>query len=324
MFLCIRLRNIPKFMLSRRNIRIKIMHLLYAKRQDATLGIKEIKTRYKQSVEQSYNLYLFFLWQLIKITEIAKEDAAKRAAKHLPTEEDKKFTPKFCNNEIVQSIVNNEYLIKELKKRNIPTKVDHDMSRLFYSDFAKTEEYKAYLNKNNEDILSHKEALLTLLKFSLGDESFQEYIDEKYDNWIHDKSLIIGAIKRTLKSLPNNQSFYQEYLPAKETTEEFGEDLLHKSNHFDDDLLQIIKPALKNWEADRVALIDLILLKLALCELIYFPTIPVKVTINEYVDISKIYSTPKSKDFINGILDRLMKKLTKEGNINKQGRGLID
>ena len=105
---------------------------------------------------------------------------------------------------------------------------------------------------------------------------------------------------------------------------EYGEDLLHKVIALDNELLEIIDPMLENWEAERVAVLDMILLKMAVCELMHFETIPTKVTINEYVDISKIYSTPKSKEFINGILDKLMKKLQDEGKINKQGRGLKD
>jgi N utilization substance protein B len=149
-------------------------------------------------------------------------------------------------------------------------------------------------------------------------------MEDKFENWIHDKSLVVGAIKKTIKALPATPNFYEDHLPDDETVKEFGEELLHKVLFFDEELLELVKPALKNWDLNRVAVIDLILIKMALCEMLYFPTIPVKVTINEFIDISKIYSTPKSKDFINGILDRLMKKLTEEGKIVKEGRGLID
>ena len=98
--------------------------------------------------------------------------------------------------------------------------------------------------------------------------------------------------------------------------------MIRKVHENDEEYLEVIEPNLKNWDADRVAALDMILLKMAICELMIFPTIPTKVTLNEFVEIAKVYSTDKSKDFINGILDRMMKKLEKDGKINKQGRGL--
>ena len=143
-------------------------------------------------------------------------------------------------------------------------------------------------------------------------------------HWFVDESLVVGAIKRTLKMLPNvKEKFFEEFLPENEPVYDFGLELLQTVVREDEQLLEIIQPSLQNWDITRVAILDLILLKMAVSELLRFPTIPTKVTLNEYVDISKQYSTEKSKDFINGILDRLMKKLGKEGKIKKEGRGLI-
>jgi N utilization substance protein B len=148
--------------------------------------------------------------------------------------------------------------------------------------------------------------------------------EDRYNNWADDESLVMGAMKKTLKSMPVSGPFYQEHEPSDETVREFGAELLMRTAQEDAALLAEIQPTLKNWDADRVAILDMIMLKMALCELLHFPTIPTKVTLNEFVEISKIYSTDKSKEFINGILDRLMKKLLEEGRIVKEGRGLID
>jgi len=131
-------------------------------------------------------------------------------------------------------------------------------------------------------------------------------------------------MKRSLKAVPEDEEFYNQHRPGDETVVDFGEVLLKKVCLENDALLGLIEPTLKNWDAERVAVIDMILLKMALCELINFPTIPTKVTLNEFVEISKQYSTDKSKDFINGILDRLMKKLNRDGKIMKEGRGLVE
>lgn len=300
------------------------MHLLYAKRLDGALKPEQLKKRYAQRVEQSYDLYLFNLWQLVKITELSREDAAKRASKYLPSEEDKRFSPKLYENPIVQSLVADKDFAKLLKGKKIPARMDKDMGKLFYTEFAKQEDYGKYIKYADGDPAYDRDILLALYRFCAGNETFCEYVEDRFDNWVHDKSLVVGAMKKTIKALPASPFFYKDYLPDDETVKEFGEELLHKALFFDEELLEIIEPALKNWEVARVAVIDLILLKMALCEMLHFPTIPVKVTINEFVDISKVYSTPKSKDFINGILDRLMKKLLEEGKIIKEGRGLID
>jgi N utilization substance protein B len=311
-------------MLSRRNIRIKIMQLQYANRLDETLSYPGMKNRYARNVDESYNLYLFCIWQLVKIAEYTKNDAAKRASKYLPSEEDKRFSPKLYENDLIRSIEESEAFQKMVKSRKISARVNNDMTRLFYTEFLKTDSFKDYLTNESPIEGDHREVLLSLYKFCLANETYNDYIEDKFDNWIHDKSLIVGAMKKTIKSLPSEDDFFKPFVPADKATLEFGEDLLYKSDYFDSELMELVEPALKNWDIARVAIIDLVLIKLALCEMLYFPTIPVKVTINEFVDISKIYSTPKSKDFINGILDRLMKKLTEEGRIQKEGRGLVD
>jgi len=154
---------------------------------------------------------------------------------------------------------------------------------------------------------------------------FNEIIEDQFANWEDDKSLIIGAIKKVLKALPSdNNDFIMEHYPDAETCKEYGEFLLSKTLRDDKSLLDMISPVLQNWDAERVAILDMIMLKMAICEFLYCPTIPTKVTLNEYVELAKNYSTSKSKEFINGILDRLLQELNQTGRIQKEGRGLID
>ncbi|MEO1438126.1 MAG: transcription antitermination factor NusB, partial [Bacteroidota bacterium] len=174
----------------------------------------------------------------------------------------------------------------------------------------------------DKTLLDHREVLLKLYKYLVKHDLFNEQMEDFSPTWQDDKSLVIGTMKKTIKGDAGDTDFFSQYRPDDETVQEFGANLLHKCLIFNDDHLDIIRPKLKNWEADRVASVDMILLKMAICEFMHFPTIPTKVTLNEYVDISKLYSTPKSKEFINGILDKLMKELHQEGKINKEGRGL--
>lgn len=309
-------------MLSRRNVRIKVMQMLYAMSRDGELGLNDMVNLYRVSIQKSYELYLFSLLGLMRIAGYAKQDEAKKMAKLLPTEEDKQFTAKLGENRLMQSLTENEGLQRLFRQYKLTHRIDLDNIRLFYTDFAKTDEYRDYIKQDDDSDENHREILLALYKHLLSSETYNDFLEDNYSNWTDDRSLVAGAIKKTLKALPAEPDFYEEYRPTGETTVDFGEKLLRRACEDDEELLGLIEPTLRNWDADRVAVIDMILLKMALCELMDFPTIPTKVTLNEFVEISKLYSTDKSKDFINGILDRLMKQLNKEGKIQKTGRGL--
>jgi len=310
-------------MLSRRNIRIKVMQMLYSKSRDKQLTYDEALRRYHLNIDSAFDMYLYNLYLLAEIAAVAIQDKARRLAKHLPTDEDKTFTDRFYQNSLLQSLVTNESLQKQLQQRNFAASTDKDNVQKIYIDFAKTEGYKNYLQAEDIDE-SHRQILLKLYKHCTTSELFNEIIEDYSANWTDDKSLVIGTMKKTIKALPTNEDFIDKYRPEKETVVDFGEKMLENVHNKDKELLGHIEPTLKNWDADRVAIMDMILIKMALTELMIFPTIPTKVTLNEFVEIAKVYSTDKSKDFINGILDRLMKKLDAEGKIKKEGRGLKD
>jgi len=309
-------------MLSRRNIRIKIMQLLYASTNDKALKTAEVLKLYDAQIQCSYSLYLFNLATTAQVSEFAKKDKENRITKLLPTEADVNFLPKLALNELTSSISNSKSFKLELTSNEIDLDIEEGTIRSVYSEFTKTEEYKTYQNNKDSKTEDDKAVLLALYKHCLGNELFEDLVDDRFSNWEDDKSLVVGAVKRTIKGLPLEEKTYKQFRPNHETTKEFGYTLLDLVLNKDEELLDIIKPNLKNWDAERVAIIDMILLKMAIAELTNFPSIPTKVTLNEYVEIAKLYSTDKSKDFINGILDRLMKKLDSDGLISKQGRGL--
>lgn len=309
-------------MLSRHNIRVKIMQLLYAQNRDAGLKSNVLETKYFQNVNNTFKLYLFHLLSLIKVAEYVKKVVEINSQKLRPTEKDKQFAPKLFFNPLMESLVNQKDLQQTFKKNNINLDIDLEGIRKLYTGFAATEDYENYLanpSSSNED---HLQILLSLYKYLIGQEYFIESIEDKFINWEDDKSLIIGAMKKTIKALPATSNVADEFLPPDDTVKEFGAELLYKVNHFDSELMEAINPVLTNWKADRLAILDTIMLKMAIVELLHFPTIPTKVTLNEYVDVAKKYSTPKSKEFINGVLDKLMKQFEEEGKIIKEGRGL--
>jgi N utilization substance protein B len=329
-------------MLSRRNVRIKILQVLYAHQKDESPSYQTVLKDYRAAVDRSFELFLFNLCWLLKVAEHAHQDGERRKQKHVPTEEDKQFTPRLYRNELVQLLIFQPWLIREFSKRAIEGRIDPDDERRLYNNFAKTPEYLAYLKLEQPAGDDHLQILLKLYKWLTDDEHFVDLMEMQYPTWPDDESLVIGTMKKVIKAVavpfewlqpvdpayPEKvqlkDAFFDPYKPSAETCTEFGELLLDKVFNEEKQLMEMIRPALDNWDADRVAMIDMILLKMALTELIIFPTIPPKVTLNEYLEIAKLYSTDKSKEFINGILDNLLKKLREEGKIKKEGRGLMD
>ena len=308
-------------MLSRRNIRIKILQLLYSRSIIGDQTDADLIAGYRKMLDASYDLYLLALYLFVEIAEESVTDLEKRQKKHLPSEEDKAFTTRLYHNDLIQCIEENEDLQEVFKQLKFRSSIDKDILRQVYKNYTKEESYLKFATQENAEI-SDLDGLLDLFRFLKKNELFEELLEDKFYAWLDDKSLIVGAMKKTLKSLPDHGAFYRAYLPDEQTTEEFGMHLLLAILQEEEKILEMIKPKLQNWEVDRLATIDMIILKMAIAELIKFPSIPTRATINEYVEIAKNYSTDKSKEFVNGILDSLMKDLTAEGVIIKSGRGL--
>ncbi len=310
-------------MLSRRSVRVKAMQLLYALDRDEALKGREVLKSYDDKIEHSYELFLFNLFIIEQVTQFSSNDLKKRRAKHLPSDYDKLFTDKLYSNDLIQDMVSNRDLQKKYKSLKFEECYNKEYTQKIYEEFAKKEEYKSFITEDNskEDTL---EILLELYRFCRQHEYFNEMLEDVYYNWYDDKSLVVGAVKKYLKELPTeNKKLFAEFLPEDETVQEFGKTLLRNTINQKDELMEHIIPVLENWDHERLAIVDTLLLQLAVCEMLNFPTIPAKVSLNEYVELGKQYSTIKSKEFINGVLDKLMKDLESQGKMNKEGRGLI-
>ena len=311
-------------MLSRRSVRVKVMQFLYAMDRDVDLNASVVNKRYADRIDTSFELLLFNIFILREITRLYIDDKRKRKAKHLPTELDKIFTAKLFKNEVVQFLVNDKYLNGKVDKYGFANKLDKDYFKKLYTEFSATEPYADFLRQEEVNRENSIEILLELFRFCRQSEFYNDVIEDHYSAWIDDKSLVIGATKKILKALPSEEKdVLGTYYPDDETVKDYGAELLARTIQEKDVLEDIIKPMLKNWDHERLAVIDTILLNMAVCEFLFFESIPTKVTLNEFVDISKEYSTPKSKEFINGVLDQVLKQLESEGKIKKKGRGLI-
>ena len=303
-------------MLSRRSIRVKAMQVLFAKNRDEALDLPKALKLYWASIDQTFEMFLLNLYMLIEVAKGSLEDELTRKSKYLPKADDKQFQAKLFRNDIMSFLVNNKKLNQKFEALDFKNTVDNDMVQKIYSYFSKEEQYINYWNSNttlDDDI----EMLLELYRFCRANEFFNEMMEDHYYMWSNEKSIVIGTVKKVIKDKSLEDSFYLEYYPDKETTKEFGEALLIKTDESEESLNKMIVPNLQNWDKDRVTILDMILIKMAITEFLNFDTIPPKVTLNEYVELSKTYSTEKSKEFVNGVLDKILKELEEEGRINK-------
>jgi len=274
-------------MLSRRNVRIKVMQLLFALNRDEELNFEEANSKYWEGIDSTYRLYIFCFYNLLQITKIANHDHEKRKAKHLPSDADKNFLPKLCDNEIISSALNNKSLQAIFKKENCEEKSNKEYHEKIYYEFLKEEGYQNFLSKECS-LEELRETLLELFRFCRKSEFFNEMLEDHYPNWLDDKSVVIGAVKKSLKALPeDNPSFFNSHRPDDETVKEFGEALLQATYEGSAGFREILKPILENWDHERLAVLDTILIDMALSEFLSFKTIPTKVTLNEYVEIAK-------------------------------------
>jgi len=300
-------------MLSRRNVRIKIMQVLYAAQRQELASPRAHDSLLLGLVRNSYQLYLQNLLMIQRICEYAKHDLATRNAKLRPTAQDKTFKAILANNLAIRSLSENEELSKTFDRYGVRSMIDADQIQSLYREFIQTTEFKNYLSEGDMGKEPTVTLLLALYKWLQGHELFLNMVEDHFPLWKEDKSLVVGAMKKTIKAMPLEQDFYKAYEEHGESIVEFGQPLLKFVVEANDNLLERIKAHLQNWDADRVAIIDMILIKMAMGEFLQFPKIAPEVTMNEYVDISKVYSTDKSREFVNGMLDNLLKALRKDG-----------
>ncbi len=301
-------------MISRRNIRIKALQSLYAYEEDTSLTFAEAKTFYRKLIMDTFHTYLYALYALVKFCELSVEDAEKRKKKYLPTEADKNFQPILYENIYLQSIAENENFLKKCELEKFDEILNLDILRRLYKAYSSKETYKNYLNRTGYTRDVHIDILHNALRFLKEHESFNEMMEDGYAAWMDDKSLVLGAMKRTLKSLPAEESFFMDFYPNKRESRALGEELMNVVRSKKREIEAIINDILENWDIKRLAIVDLLILKLAIVEMKYFDNIPLSVSVNEYVELAKLYSTEKSRSFINGILHRMLSMLKdKEG-----------
>ncbi len=264
--------------------------------------------------DQTRSLFIYLTWFLTEVTRYAETDAHNKASKHLPTAEDLNVNTKIAGNELLWKMLEDAALKEQFATEKPERIADKELIRKIYLELTETPEYKAYIAKGLREKTEEKKIIEFILNdLMLANDLFTGHIEENFSNWDDDGEMVVQLLVGYLAK-PGSYNFKQMLSPDKD---QFAKGLLDTVLEKDEHLQSLIIPKLKNWDPERIALLDMILMKMGLVEFLYFETIPPKVTINEYIDLAKEYSTQQSGQFVNGILDNIHKELVQQGKMQK-------
>ena len=302
-------------MISRRNIRVKVMQTLYSlETQDSQISSPDAVKLLKKHFDQSRGLLVYMAHFITEVARYSETDARNKASKYIPSAKDLTINTKIAGNELLWKIVDHPSYIQALKEDKPHLTNDPELTKRIYTELAASERYHQYISKEARDKKDEKEILdFILTDLMLPNETFTSFVEEKFPNWDDDAEML-QTLLSTLLSKPATFNF-QEVISTEKW--DFAKDLLKTTIDKKEVAFDYIKPKLKNWDPERIAILDMLLMRMGVCEFLFFETIPPKVTINEYIDLAKEYSTQQSGQFINGILDNIHKDLVKDDKMHK-------
>ncbi len=302
-------------MISRRNIRVKVMQLLYIiETIDDPKAVKNPVNELQKQFDKSRELFVYLIYFLTEVARYAETDAKHRASKNITTHDDLNVNIKLAGNELLWQILESDSYKKALDTDKPQLQIDKELLRKIYNDLVASNEYQIYVLEQSRDKKKEKNILQFIFtNLMLPNEAFETHVEELFANWDDDGEMMDQLV---LNYLQKPAAYNLQQIISNEKWV-FAKTLLTTVIDKKEYVLDLIKPKLKNWDADRIAILDMILMHMGVCELLYFETIPTKVSINEYIDLAKDYSTPQSGQFVNGILDNIHKELMLEGKIQK-------
>ncbi len=314
-------------MLNRRHIRVKVMQTMYAFKGGESDDFSKDQRFLLFSIDNMYNLYLLLISLLIEIQKRAENDLERKQKKHLATSEDKNPNRKFVNNQLLHVLKDNLQLKDRLEAYKITNwDLDSEYVDVLFKAILSSDLYADYMKNKVSDFKEDKDFIVDIFKEIIApNDKLYEYIEDKNLTWLDDLPTVNTTILKLLRKAKQTspESHFTPKLYKDTEDKQFAIELFKKTLLNRTAINKEIENKTQNWDSDRIANIDFALLQMAICELQSFPSIPVKVTINECLEIAKEYSTPKSSIFINGILDKLVKEYEADGKLNKIGRGLL-
>lgn len=313
-------------MISRRIIRTKALQVLYAYYASEERSIINSEKELFFCIHKTYDLYHYLLLLVIELADYAESRMEIKRNKLQPTAEELNPNTKFISNLFIQQLRDNRQLKAYIEQKKLTWANHPELIKELYLILTESDIYQAYMASTTRSYLDDRKFAEKIFNniFLVSEELYQ-VLEEQSIYWNDDIEFVISVIGKTMKKFNETSDSDVSLMPLfkDEDDREFAKELFRKSIVNHDELQQLIKVHSNNWDVERIAFMDILIMQLAISEFLYFPSIPTKVTMNEYIELSKYYSTEKSRNFINGILDKTLKDLKKEGKINKTGRGLV-
>ena len=313
-------------MITRILLRIKILQIVFSYYYSSGKTLDQAEKELLFSINKFYDLYHQLLRFVIDLRKYAEHRIDLAASKKAPTYDDLHPNKKFVENKIIKQLEHNEALNRYLTTKKIGWSNEQDFIKKFYNHLIETEIYQNYMKSEEKSYKEDKDFLNQIYTELLPESDLLfQLLEEQSIYWNDEIELVISYIVQTIDSFEKEKPGGGELLPLfrKDEDKDYAKNLLRKTVLTFDEYDDLIKEHSKNWDLERIAFMDIIIMKMAITEMLKFPSIPVKVTLDEYIEIAKYYSTEKSNVFINGILDKIIEQLRKENKIQKQGRGLI-
>ena len=313
-------------MLSRRLLRIKVIKSLYAhfKSESDSLIVSEKNLQF--SIDKTYQLYHLLLYLIVNVQRYAEHRIDLGRKKMLPTKEDLNPNLKFVDNRVVAQIANDNKLLDYLTVQKLGWENSPELIKKIYNNLVEKDYFKAYMNNGKNDYADDQGFVTDFFVNELEDlEALEEVLEEQSIFWSDDIGFALVMVVRTVQDMRAKQENVP-LLPKfrQEEDSRFSIELIRKALVNNREYFAYIDTHTQNWDLERIAYMDRIIMLVTIAELTNFPTIPVKVTLDEYIEIAKYYSTPASSTFINGVLDKIVEALKKEDKLRKEGRGLVD
>lgn len=319
-------------MINRRFLRVKVLQAVYAYQESGEDFVENGIKHLIDSIEKLRDLFVWQLSFLVETKRFAENRIEENKHKNFPTADDLNPNMRYVENRVLVALENNKDFRKEEERLKINWADHQDIVRGYYNKMRETEEYKQYMSDSVDNFDRDKKFIVKMINEYFADlEVLQDFYEEKSIFFVDDYHLVSSMLVKFFTEIKANFNENTQ-LPAIYKTDkdpvnedkEFVKNLFRKVISKSGEYGNLVGANITNWEKERVCVMDMIILKLAITEFLCFPYIPVKVTMNEYIEISKYFSTPKSKIFVNGILDRILKKLNEENAIVKKGIGLLD
>jgi len=301
------------------------MQSVYAMQQSLNDDVIKEEKFLKHSIQKMFDLYVLNIQLIIEVKKLAAKKIELSKKKFLATQEDLKPNTKFVNNQLIRALEESVSLDGYVELNKIDNWfLDGDYVKIIFEELQKSELFKSYISTEETSFKADKNFVVDFFKEIIApNEKLAEYFEDKMISWVDDIPFVNTWIVRSLSKQKEGKIFVLDSLYKDDDDKQFVSDLFRKTVLKQQDYQQDIANQTPNWEADRIADIDMILIKMAITEFLNFPSIPTKVTINEFIEIAKDYSTERSSYFINGVLDKISKEYIKENKIKKIGRGLL-